>query len=128
MLKVSTPPGSLLKNSCLRIGLSFKTILDDDLTWQLAFCARVLIQQSETFYTLNHIGDHIGKENRKNNHRKYSHNCRYCVYVRYELFLTVREMHAVKYETKHQHYVDEIDEVDDTVVELCWGEVVLDCG
>lgn len=37
-------------------------------------------------------------------------------------------MHAVKYETKHQHYVDEIDEVDDTVVELCWGEVVLDCG
>ena len=31
MLKVSTPPGSLLKNSCLRIGLSFKTILDDDL-------------------------------------------------------------------------------------------------
>ena len=37
----------------------------------------------------------------------------------------MREVHAIEYEPKHQHYVNEINHIHEGVVELCRSERII---
>ena len=37
----------------------------------------------------------------------------------------MREVHAIEYKPKHQHYVNEVNHIHKCVVELCRSEIII---